>query len=133
MSDPQPLVQPDRDRCEQALHKLIYSGEPVVTAMLAYRDGRPYLAKSHARPDPGKLAAMTSALAALSSTVLRELAGDASDLTLIEGRSGKLVLIPVAAADRLLMLAVHAEGNANLGRLLSYARACAAQVDAAFV
>jgi predicted regulator of Ras-like GTPase activity (Roadblock/LC7/MglB family) len=124
--------QPDRGRCEDALHKLLYSGEPVVTAMLAYRDGRSFLVKSHGHPEPGNLAAMTSALAALSSTVLRELAGDESDLTLIESRTGKLVLIPVPAADRLLMLAVHAEGSANLGRLLSYARACAVQANAAF-
>lgn len=133
MSDSRIAQIPNRARCEAALQRLLDSGEPVVTAMLAYRDGRPFLTKSLAKPDPGKLAAMTSALSSLSSTVLKELAQDAADLTLIEGRTGKLILIPIPAAKRLLMLAVHAEGSANLGRILAYCRTCAIQVDEAFV
>ncbi len=132
MSDRLANAPPDVVACEAALKKLMDDETAIITVMLAFRDGRPFMVRPRTQPNPGRLAAMSSALATLSTTVLRELTGNDSDLTLIEGQDGKLLLIPIPAAGRLLMLTVHADGEANLGRLLSYSRHCATSINAAF-
>ncbi|GEM_PF-4244849 len=132
MSDRLANAPPDVVACEAALKKLMDDESSILTVMLAFRDGRPFMVRPRTQPNPGRLAAMSSALSTLSTTVLRELTGNDSDLTLIEGQDGKLLLIPIPAAGRLLMLTVHADGGANLGRLLSYSRHCAASINAAF-
>lgn len=129
---PAPTPLPDRVQCERALDNLMRSGEPLTMALLAFRDGRPFALRSTVRRDPGKCAAMSSSLAALSNAILRDIDQDRSELTLLEGAKGKIVLIQVPSGNNLLLLAVHAKSDANLGRILAYSKSCAGEIAKAF-
>lgn len=123
---------PDRDTAMQALGRIVAGCDGVQAAMFALRDGRPYACRSLDGIDGGRLAAMTSSLAALGGTVLRELRAGAMDHLLVEGEDGKLVIVGVPGTGGLLVLAVLAERRTRLGLVLSHARLCArALADAA--
>lgn len=126
-------LEPDRHTCETALVQLLTTREGVITAMLAFRDGRPYLVKSRDKSQhPARLAAMVSSLAALSQSILKETTQDGLDLTLLEGNRSKLAMLKISEGNGLLVLAVLADGGVNLGRMLSDTRACAAKVAESF-
>lgn len=129
---PMSELVPNKQLCEQAIEGLMSSSEPVSSVLLAYRDGRPFVLKSKAKPNAEKFSAMASSLGALSTSILRELGGDKNELTLIEGVQSKLILVSIPTANHLLLLAVHAELGANLGRLLTYTKACANTVAGSF-
>lgn len=116
---------PDPDHALQALARIVSGCEGVQIAMLASRDGRPFVWRSAVAGDSGKLAAMTSSLTALGRTVLRELNAGELDHLLVEGQDGKLVLVGVPGLDGLLVLAVLAERRTRLGLVLGHARMCA--------
>jgi len=119
-----------RQRCESVLEGLLARVDDVSLALLAFCDGLPLLLRSRERLDSGKLAAMSASMAALSDTLLREVSGDAAELTLLEGKNGKILVLRVPVASQLLLLMVHARSTANLGRLLVHAKECAAKVAA---
>lgn len=126
-------LEPDRRICEAALVELLTTREAIITALLASRDGRPYLIKSRDKGQaPSRLAAMVSSLAALSQSILKETTQDGFDLALLEGERSKLAVLKIPAGNGLLTLAVLADAGVNLGRMLSDTRACAGKVDASF-
>ncbi len=122
---------PDRARCAAALDRLLQGCDGTAAAMLALRDGRPFVDKVQAGVDPGRFAAMASSLAALGQSVLRELKSGGLDHVLIEGELGKLVICSVPDTGGLLLLAVLAVHEARLGLVLGHARICAKEVAAA--
>lgn len=67
------LGPPDRVRCAAALDRLLRSNDGISAAMLALRDGRPFVERHRNLVDGGKLAAMASSLVALGHRVLRDL------------------------------------------------------------
>lgn len=94
----------------RALEEITRGSDPVTFALLSHRDGRPITmcsAKDTTIP-PAKLAAMTSAVAALSATILREVSQDQQAMTLIEGRSGLFLVMPVHGQAKTLLLGTHA-------------------------
>lgn len=125
------LGVPDRARCAQALDALFERCEGVDAAMLALRDGRPFVEKSRRALDPGRMAAMSSSLVALGQSVLKELRAGAMDHLLIEGTAGKLAVSTVPGTGGLLLLAVLAERDARLGLVLGQAKICCMAVAAA--
>ncbi len=100
------LGVPDRVRCARALETLFERCDGVHVAMLALRDGRPFVEKTRRTMDSGRMAAMTSSLVALGQSVLKELNAGALDHILIEGGEGKLVVSTVPGTGGLLLLAV---------------------------
>lgn len=120
-----PVNTPDRARSAAALDRLLQGCDGVQAAMFALRDGRPFVEKSRARVEGGKLAAMTSSLVALGRSVLRELNAGELDHVLIEGSSGKLVVSNVPDSGGLLILAVLASSEARLGLVLGHSKMCA--------
>ena len=126
-------LEPDRRLCEAALSELLTTRESIITALLASRDGRPYIIKTRDKgQNPSRLAAMVSSLAALSQSILKETTQDGFDLALLEGDRSKLAVLKIPAGNGLLTLAVLADAGVNLGRMLSDTRTCAAKVDASF-
>lgn len=127
------IQEPDRRICEAALSTLLTTRESVTSALLATRDGRPYLFKTRDKSQhPARFAAMVGALAGLSQSILKETSQDGFDLALLEGERSKLAVLKIPAGDDLLTLAVLADANVNLGRMLSDTRTCASKVAAAF-
>jgi predicted regulator of Ras-like GTPase activity (Roadblock/LC7/MglB family) len=121
---------PDRVRCAQALDQLLVSCDGVIAAMLALRDGRPFLDRHRTPHDSGKFAAMSSSLVALGHSVLKELKAGQLDHVLIEGSEGKLVIASVPNSNGMLLLAVLAERDARLGLVLGHSKTCAQTVGA---
>lgn len=119
-----------RQRCESVLDGLIGRVDDVSLALLAFCDGLPLLMRSRDRIDAGKLAAMSASMAALSDTLLREISNDMAELTLLEGSKSKILVLRVPVPSNLLLLMVHAQSTANLGRLLVHVKECAAKVAA---
>ncbi|HEX7816726.1 roadblock/LC7 domain-containing protein [Dyella sp.] len=113
-----------RNRYSAILQRLVDSSEPVTIALLAQRDGRAIETASASGSTvlPTKLAAMTSATAALSQTLLREVAQDRMAMTLIEGKAGIFLAMPVVLRAATLLLGVHAGDGVSLGRLVNYTR-----------
>ena len=125
-------IPPNRSQCEAALDRLVGSSDGIRAAMLALRDGRPFVERCRARVDGGKFAAMVSSLVALGQTALRELSAGGLDHVLVEGREGKLVVSSIEGSGGLLLLAVLADSDARLGLVLGQAKTCAQAVSDAF-
>lgn len=125
------VTAPDRGRCLAAIDTLLRGCEGAQAAMLALRDGRPFVERLAAGIDSGRFAAMTSSLGALGQSVLRELRGGHIDHLLVEGSEGKLVICTVPETGGLLLLAVLASHEARLGLVLGQAKLCAQSVAAA--
>lgn len=125
------LGVPDRVRCARALDTLFERCDGVDVAMLALRDGRPFVEKARRTMDSGRMAAMTSSLVALGQSVLKELRAGAMDHILVEGAAGKLVVSAVPGTGGLLLLAVSAASDARLGLVLGQSKICCAEVAAA--
>lgn len=125
------LSVPDRVRCANALGELFARCEGVDAALLALRDGRPFLERFRNSTDAGRLAAMTSSLAALGQSALKELKAGPLDHVLIEGGEGKLVISTVPGTGGLLLLAVLAARDARLGLVLGQSKICCQAVAAA--
>ena len=126
------VAPPDRALCTQALDRLLSSSDGISAAMLALRDGRPFVERCAGSVDSGKFAAMTSSLVALGHSVLRELDAGPLDHVLIEGGTGKLVVANIPGSNGLLLLAVLATPEARLGLVLGHAKTCVQAVAAAF-
>jgi predicted regulator of Ras-like GTPase activity (Roadblock/LC7/MglB family) len=123
---------PDRNRCATALDQLLRTGEDISAALLATRDGRPYLERSRIPQYGGRFAAMSSSLVALGHSVLRELGASPLDHILIEGGEGKLIVTSVPGSAGLLILSVLATRDARLGLVLSRSKICVQAVSRAF-
>lgn len=115
----------NRQACAAAIDELLRRCEDIDAAILARRDGRPFVDRTRSRIDPGRFAAMSSSLLALGSSVLRELDAGALDHVLVDGSHGKLVLSSVPGSASVLVLAVLANHGARLGMVLGHAKACA--------
>ncbi|NCT69094.1 MAG: hypothetical protein GXC76_15810 [Rhodanobacteraceae bacterium] len=126
------LKAPDRARCTQALDDLLRRCDSISVAMLALRDGRPYVERPAAKVAPGKFAAMASSLVALGHSVLRELGAGTLDHVLVDGSEGKLVVSSVPGSNGLLILALLARHDARLGLVLGHAKSCANAISATF-
>ena len=122
------MKSPGREHCAAVLEKLLVDCEGVRAAMLALRDGRPFVEKSRSPIEGGKFAAMSSSLSALGQSILRELHGGSLDHVVVEGSEGKLVVTTVPGAGGLLILAVLAERSALLGLVLGRSKACAREL-----
>lgn len=125
------MKSPNHTHCAAVLGKLLADCDGVRAAMLALRDGRPFVERSRTAMDSGKFAAMSSSLSALGQSILRELDGGTLDHILIEGNEGKLVVTTVPGAGGLLILAVLAERDALLGLVLGRSKTCARELLAA--
>ena len=127
------LPTPDRRQCERALDELVaLNVDGISLALLAYRDGHPYLFRGKDLQNAGKLAAMASSMAALSGTMLREIDSDSGEMTLLQGKKGKIIIVQVPAANNLMLLAVHTTEEVNLGLLLAHTKSCVTRVAASF-
>lgn len=119
----------NRQVCKAALDGLMARCEDVTAAMLALRDGRPYVENIRGQVEPGKLAAMSSSLLALGQTVLRELASGTLDHVLVEGADGKLVVANIPGSGGLLIISVLARRDARLGLVLGHTKMCSLEVS----
>jgi predicted regulator of Ras-like GTPase activity (Roadblock/LC7/MglB family) len=127
------ITLPSRALCARALDDLFNKCDGITSAMLALRDGRPYVEKTRTKGDVGKFAAMSSSLVALGNSILKELACGTLNHVLVEGSTGKLVVCNVPFQQGILILAVHASNEATLGLVLGHARTCAQEVAGAAV
>jgi len=125
------LSEAGRKLCAEALDALIARCDGVSAAMLAFRDGRPYVERVRTRADHGKFAAMSSSLVALGQSVLRELDAGTLDHVLVEGTDGKFVVSSIPGSGGLLIIAVLARRDARLGLVLGHAKSCALAVSSA--
>lgn len=125
------LTEASKKVCATALEDLMVRCDDVTAAMLALRDGRPYIERIRGKTEPGKFAAMSSSLVALGQTVLRELGVGALDHVLIEGVDGKLVVANVPGSGGLVLISVLAKREARLGLVLGHTKTCALAVSAA--
>lgn len=125
------LGVPDRTRCANALDDLFARCDGVDAALLALRDGRPYVDRLRRAVDAGRLAAMTSSLVALGHSVLKELKAGTLSHVLIEASEGQLVISAVPGTGGLLLLAVLASSSARLGLVLGQSKICCQEVAAA--
>ena len=126
------VAPPDRALCTDALERLVDSCDGINAAMLAMRDGRPFIERCRTPMDCGKIAAMVSSMVALGHTFLREIGAGPLDHVLIDGAEGKLVISSVSGSGGLLLLAVFAERDARLGMVLGHSKTCAQAVTDAF-
>lgn len=117
-----------RDAATAELDRLMQRHSGFKVAALALRDGRPFVQRHRGDVDADRLAAMSSALVALGSTVLAELAAGTLDHVLVEGQLGKLVLVRLPERSGLLILAVLADPGTLTGLVLGQARTCAVAV-----
>lgn len=115
----------NRQACAAAMDELLRRCDDIDAAILARRDGRPFVDRTRSRIDPSRFAAMSSSLLALGSSVLRELNAGSLDHVLVDGSQGKLVLSSVPGSASVLVLAVLANHGARLGMVLGHAKACA--------
>ena len=124
------LYQASLPYFRRTLEEIARGSDLASFALLSHRDGRPITmcsAKDTTIP-PAKLAAMTSAVAALSATILREVSQDQQTMTLIEGISGLFLVMPVHGQAETLLLGTHASRDIPLGRLISRTRVVAAKI-----
>lgn len=117
-----------RDAAMAELDRLMQRHPGFQVAALALRDGRPFVQRHRGDVDANKLAAMSSALVALGSTVLAELAAGTLDHVLVDGQHGKLVLVRLPERAGLVILALLANAEALPGLVLGQARTCAVAV-----
>lgn len=117
-----------RALCAAAVDDLLVRCDDITAAMIAVRDGRPFVEKIRAKTESGKFAAMASSLAALGQSVMRELGAGALDHILVEAVDGKLVVANVPGSGGLLILAVLARRDARLGLVLGHTKTCALSV-----
>ena len=125
------LTEASREACSTALDALLSRCDGVSAAMLAFRDGRPYVDRLRDAPARGKFAAMSSSLVALGQSILRELAAGGLDHVLVEGSDGKFVVSSVPGSGGLLVIAVLAQRDARLGLVLGHTKTCALAVSTA--
>lgn len=125
------LTEASRAACASALDALLERCEGISAAMLAFRDGRPYVDRVRDQPARGKFAAMSSSLVALGQTVLREVQGGTLDHVLVEGTDGKFVVSSIPGSGGLLVIAVLAQRDARLGLVLGHTKSCVLAVSAA--
>ena len=125
------LYQASHPYFRRVLEEIARGSDPATFALLSHRDGRPITICSAADMaiPPAKLAAMTSAVAALSATILREVSQDQQTMTLIEGKCGLFLVMPVHAQAETLLLGTHASRDIPLGRLISRTRVGAAKIE----
>jgi predicted regulator of Ras-like GTPase activity (Roadblock/LC7/MglB family) len=115
------LTTEHRALCQTELDRLVASTPGVRCAMLALRDGRPFV-QSAAGIDPGRFAAMASSMCALGDSVLKELSSGSLDHVLVDGSDGKLVISKVPGCGGLIVLGLLATHQALLGLLLGHAK-----------
>lgn len=111
----------------RALLQLKDSVPDLNTACVATRDGFE-IARLHGDSDQRKLAAMASSMHALGDAIAEEAGlGDCLNV-IIEGSTGKAVMltVPDAAANKVLIAA--ASSDTNLAMLLIASRACCGQL-----
>jgi len=125
------LTEASREACAMALDTLLARCDGATAAMLAFRDGRPYVDRVRKAPMQGKFAAMSSSLVALGQSILREVQGGTLDHVLVEGNGGKFVVASIPGSGGLLVIAVLANHDARLGLVLGHAKTCALAVSAA--
>ena len=117
-----------RDAAMEELDRLVSRHPGFRVAALALRDGRPFVHRHRGNFDAMKLAAMSSSMVALGSTVLAELSAGTLDHVLVEGKLGKLVLVRIPERSGLMILAVLASSDTLIGLVLGQARSCAVAI-----
>jgi len=125
------LTEASKKVCVTAIDDLMARCDDVTAAMLALRDGRPWIERARVKHEPGKFAAMSSSLVALGQSVLRELGAGALDHVLVEGIDGKLVVANVPGSGGLMLISVLAKREARLGLVLGHTKTCALAVSSA--
>ena len=106
------LTTEHRALCQTELDRLVASTPGVRCAMLALRDGRPFV-QSAADIDAGRFAAMASSMCALGDSVLKELSSGSLDHVLVDGSDGKLVISKVPGCGGSPPLPPHARNEEN--------------------
>ena len=103
----------------------LVDGDTIQGALLATADGLPIVHIVRPPRSEARLSAMTSALLGLcEAAAVESKIGEFSEV-IIEARSGRMVAMPVAFADRTAVLLVVGDMHAPLGKVLWAARAAA--------
>lgn len=121
----------NRTICTQAITKLLDNCPGVTAAMIALRDGRPFMDRGLNKVDSGKFAAMSSSLQALGSSVLKELDAGRLEHLVVTGEQGTLVITSIPESMNMLTLAVLTEGTPLLGMVLGRSKVCAQTIATA--
>lgn len=113
----------------QELQRLLLQSEEILGAVVASRDGRPFVHALRASVDQGRFAAMASSLVALGTSILKELQAGTLNHLLIQADMGQIILTRVPDSGGLLILALLASSNARLGLMLSHAKSSGAELS----
>lgn len=110
------------------LRRLLDQVAQAHSVVLAQTDGFEVAQLSRGTVPAARLAALASSMLALGEAALRELGLGGRGSVLIDGASGKLLLLEVPLPSRPLVLAVVAGHDAVTGSLLWAARQCVQQI-----
>lgn len=108
------------------LTEMVESNTDIVGAVLTSSDGHAMAQHLPANFDPKRFAAMSSALQALSTTLVREAGKGGLRNVLLEGEEGNVYLLSVGAKQ---VLTVFTASKPNLGLTLAVARRFAQIVE----
>ena len=109
------------------LDSLLNTTDDISAAIISSVDGLARAKKLSNDMDEHRFAAMSSALLALSDSLVQESNKGKTDNLLIEGNSGKIFILH---ASPKLLLTVFTQPNANFGMSLAYARQATEQINA---
>lgn len=111
-----------------ALESLLEQVPHLSCAMLAKTDGFEVTNVTRGTVPVSRLAALCSSLTALGNAALQEMGFKKGGSVLIEGETGKLLLLEVPRQGAPMVLALVGDGNVVTGSLLWAARDCVRQL-----
>lgn len=117
-----------RHECREELEALVRENLGVDAAAIVTGDGFEVAAVLRDHMTGERLAAMSSALLALSEAVVRELDMGGCRNVIIEGKNGTVVTMRVPVPDRELVMSVICSNAASLGAVLFASRRTAANL-----
>lgn len=123
-----PARSPAEANYHRQLHALLDQLPDLQGAVLAKSDGFEVASVARDTLPAARLSALASSMSALGDAALRELGFDGGDSILIEGRSGKLLLLTVPQGEPALVLAVIGSAKVVTGSLLWAARECVRRI-----
>lgn len=113
-----PSHNPVRDSCERAIADLLKAVPHTSGALIATIDGFDIAANLQPGLSPGRLAAMSSSVLAVATTMSTDSQLSQCRNLVIEADNGRILLMEIPVADAGLVLMVLCAPQANLGQLL---------------